>query len=396
VGVSFRAAILTAAVLGATAPAWGQSVPTYPPVTRNDFNIDLFEQPALGSPRLIAMAGAINSVAEGAAGLFTNAASPAVRAETRSDKFAWNVYFSSYLPASGQDMNNNGQPVTSVRRSLLGAAGLLLQYGKWGISLDGGYTAHEIAPQAGGGLGIRSYIAHAVLARTFLNDGLAVGLGVRGGALNVYTLDAHQTLFTRAGGSAEAGAVWKPRGSNWRMAAGLALPVLTGALRSTCPPTTCFGYILPAAAVVPWDLSAGAAWRLGSTPWNQPVDADYRDERQLTMALEVSLVGPVSNAYGMEAFAAKQLQPSGRAVTLTPRLGLESEIIPGWLRLRLGTYREGGRFDGVTGRFHATGGGEVRVFAFKLLGHWRRVSVSFAGDAAPRYHNLGASIGFWN
>ena len=60
---------------------------------------------------------------------------------------------------------------TSVRRSLLGAAGLLLQYGAWGVSLDAGYTAHETAAEAGGGLGARSLIAHLTLARAFLpND----------------------------------------------------------------------------------------------------------------------------------------------------------------------------------------------------------------------------------
>src|SRR3954471_12866960 len=76
-------------------------VPQYPPVGDRSFNVDLFEQPALGSPRLIAMGGAINSVAEGAAGLYTNPASAAVRSETRSDKLAWNLYFSTYAPASG-------------------------------------------------------------------------------------------------------------------------------------------------------------------------------------------------------------------------------------------------------------------------------------------------------
>jgi hypothetical protein len=388
--------LLTAAGVLASTRVLAQAVPAYPPVTRSDFNIDLFEQPALGSPRLIAMAGAINAVAEGAAGLYTNPASPAVRPETRSDKFAWNVYFSTYIPASGQDLNNNGQPVTSVRRSLLGAAGFLLQYGKWGLSVDGGYTAHEIAPQAGGGLGVRSFIAHAVLARTFLEDNVSVGLGIRGGALNVYTLDAHQTLFTRAGVSGEGGALFKPRGQSFRLAASLALPVVTGALTSSCPPTNCYGYILPQDAKVPWDVTLGGAWRFGSAPWNQPVDADYRDERQLTVALDLSLVGPVERGFGMEAYAAKQLQESGRTVTPTPRLGLEGEVIPGWLRLRAGTYREGSRFQDVPGRWHGTAGGEVRVFAFKLLGHWRRVSLSFAGDIAPRYHNAGVSIGFWN
>src|SRR4051812_14960729 len=149
---------------------------SFPPIVDRRFNIDLFEQPALGSPRLIAMAGAINSVAEGAAGLYTNPASVAVRPETRSDKLAWNVYFSTYIPTNGQDLNNNGQPTTSQRLSLLGAAGLLVQYGRWGVSVDGGYTAHEIAPEAGGGLGVRSLIAHATVARTLFDESLAVGV----------------------------------------------------------------------------------------------------------------------------------------------------------------------------------------------------------------------------
>ena len=86
---------------------------TFPPITNRNFNIDLFEQPALGSPRLIAMSGAIDAVAEGAAGLYTNPASAAVRPETKIDKFAWNVYFNSYVAGSGQDSNDNGQLVTS-------------------------------------------------------------------------------------------------------------------------------------------------------------------------------------------------------------------------------------------------------------------------------------------
>jgi hypothetical protein len=368
----------------------------YPAISSRNFSIDLFEQPAIGSPRLIGMAGAIDSVAEGAAGLFTNPASAAVRPETKADKFAWNVYVNSYIPANGQDSDNNGQPVTTVRRALLGAAGLMLQYGQWGLTLDAGYTSHEISADAGGGLGVRSFIAHISLARTFLDESLAVGLSVRMGALNVFNLDGNDTLFTRGGASAEAGAVWKPRDQDFRIALSAGLPVLTGALSYNCDPANCFGYILPDDAIVPWESTIGGAWRFGPTYWNHKVDGAYRDERSLTLALEVSVVGAVSNGYGMEAFAAKQLQPSGREPSATPRLGLEGEVIPGWLRLRAGTYDEASRFEGVSRRWHGTGGAEVRLFAFHLGGQERRVSVSFAGDATARYHNLGLSAGFWN
>jgi hypothetical protein len=392
-GASVAAAVV-ALPCAALAPAWAQT-PSFPPVTSRDFVIDLFEQPAIGSPRLIAMSGAINSVAEGAAGLYTNPASAAVRPETTAEKFAWNVYFNSYIPVDGQDSNNNGQAVTSVRRSLLGAVGLLLQYGKWGLTLDGGYTAHEIAPQAGGGLGVRSIIPHVALGRTFLDGELAGGVGVRGGALNVYTLDQRQTLFTRAGASGEAGVVWQPRGQSFRTALSGALPVYTGVVSYTCDPNNCGGYILPRDAVVPWSLTVGGAWRLGGTPWNQKVDGAYRDERQLTVAIDLSVIGSVSSGYGMEAFAAKQLQASGRDASVTPRLGVESEIIPGWLRIRAGSYREGSRFEQTTARWHITGGAEGRLFAFHLAGHERRVAVSLAGDLASRYKNAGLSVAFW-
>lgn len=369
---------------------------TFPPITSRDFNIDLFEQPAIGSPRLISMAGAVDSVAEGAAGLYTNPASAAVRPETTAQKFAWNVYFNSYIPVDGQDSNNNGQAVTSVHRSLLGAAGALVQYGAWGITLDGGYTAHEIAPQAGGGLGVRSIIPHVALARAFLDGDFAAGIGVRGGALNVYTLDTRQTLFTRAGASGEAGGVWIPRERSFRLAASGALPVYTGAVSYGCDPADCVGYLLPRSAIVPWSVTLSGAWRVGPSPWNHRVPGAYRDERQLTLAVELSVMGGVDNGFGMEAFAAKQLQRSGREISLTPRLGVEAEVIRGWLRLRTGTYREAARFEETTGRWHLTAGFESRLFAFHLAGHERRVSVSAAGDLAGRYKNAGISVGFWN
>jgi hypothetical protein len=393
--VRARDAVTVVMLLVVPAVARAQPI-VFPPITNREFNIDLFEQPAIGSPRLIAMAGAVNSVAEGAAGLYTNPASAAVRPETKAGKFAWNLYFNSYVPVDGQDANNNGQTVTSFRRSLLGGAGVLLQYGRWGLSLDVGYTAHEIAPEAGGGLGVRSFISHAALARSFLDEEIVVGAGLRGGALNVYTLMENQTLFTRAGASGEGGIVWKPREQSFRLATSVGLPIWTGPLSSDCDPNNCAGFILPSDAVVPWQATVGGAWRFGPTPWNHKIDGTYRDERQLTVAFDLGITGPVENGYGMEAFAAKQLQASGRDPTLTPRVGVEAEVIRGWLRLLAGSYLEPSRFAETSARWHGTAGAQGRLFGFRLFGDERRVALSLAGDFAARYKNAGISLGFWN
>jgi len=369
----------------------------FPPTTSRDFNIDLFEQPALGSPQYIAMAGAIAAVAQGAAGLYTNPASAAVRPETHIDKFAWGVYLNSYIPADGQDSNNNGQTVTSYHRSLLGAAGILLQYGPWGLTLDGGYTAHEISPQEGGGLGVRSLIGHLAVARTFMDESLSAGIGLRLGGLNVFTVDGSNQLFTQAGLSGEAGVVWLPKYQRFRLAFSGGLPIHTGELQfKNCDPNDCYGYMLPLDAIVPWVATLGGAYQFSHSPWNQRLNETFRDERTLIIAIDLSFTGAVENGYGLEAFAAKQLQQSGRSTTVTPRLGLESELLPGWLRLRAGTYLEPSRFPETDARWHLTGGFEVRVVAFHLLGQERRVQISAAADVATRYQNVGFSIGFWN
>jgi hypothetical protein len=107
-------------------------------------------------------------------------------------------------------------------------------------------------------------------------------------------------------------------------------------------------------------------------------------------------VGALSNANSIEEFAAKRLQPSGRKTTLSPHFGVEIEVLPGWIRLRGGTYYEPSRYPGVDGRLHGTAGGEARLFSFKLGGHERRVSLQLAGDFAARFHNAGVSVGFWN
>src|SRR5437870_7608243 len=102
------ALLATAALLPARAGA--QTAPDLQPITNRNFTIDVHEGVIFGSPRLVAMGGAAFAVGEGATGLFTNAAAGAVRPTKPTGNFEWSAFFNSYVPASGVDFNNNGDP----------------------------------------------------------------------------------------------------------------------------------------------------------------------------------------------------------------------------------------------------------------------------------------------
>lgn len=389
------ACVCAVAVLCHAPPVLAQP-PNLRPITDRNYNLDLYQGVVFGSPRLVAMGGASFAIGEGASGLFTNPADAAIRPSTQTKKLNFDAFFNSYIPASGVDFNNNGDPTTSTRRAAIYAPGAVVQQGRWGFALNFAYTRYDVAPQAGGGLGVRDLLGHVAVARNFWDNGLTFGVGLRGALLNVYTSEASQGLFTQLGISGEMGAVWQPRDLNLRLGVGGALPVYTGSVKTSCDPNNCFGYILPGQAIVPWTAVVATGWRLSKSRWNVPVKTRYRDELQATVAFDLVVAGSVDNAYGIEEFAAKQLQPSGRSLSWSPRVGLEGEVIPGWVRLRAGGYFEPARYAGVDGRFHGTAGAELRVLWFHVHHEEYRISLSLAGDFAPLYRNAGASLGLWN
>jgi hypothetical protein len=194
----------------------------------------------------------------------------------------------------------------------------------------------------------------------------------------------------------EAGLLIAPRASNWRGGLRLALPVKADTVEARCDPQDCRGLILPGRAVAPWEVALGAAIRIAPLPWNIRSYGVFRDEPALVLSAELVVTGPLSRAGGVEAFLARQLQRSGRHTTFSPRLGLEKEYLPGRLRLRVGSYREPSRFEGIAARTHFTAGAELRLFSFHLWGAERRPALALALDLAPRYGNAGLSLGFWH
>ncbi|HKY34975.1 MAG TPA: hypothetical protein VJN18_03445 [Polyangiaceae bacterium] len=98
-----------------------------------------------------------------------------------------------------------------------------------------------------------------------------------------------------------------------------------------------------------------------------------------------------------------QLGFSGEAADsepiLSPRLGVESEVIAHHLRLRAGSYYEPALVADARPRIHGTGGLDVRLFRWSIFGlvdrfdYWQ---LSLAADGARQYLNTSFSIGFWH
>ncbi|MFO0570549.1 MAG: hypothetical protein U0263_33230 [Polyangiaceae bacterium] len=118
------------------------------------------------------------------------------------------------------------------------------------------------------------------------------------------------------------------------------------------------------------------------------------------MSSSLLVTGPVKDAVGVESFIERRVQRSGQKATFTPRLGVESEVVPRWLKLRAGSYGEPTRFSsrGARARLHGTVGFEQKLFPWTVFGlfddgtEWR---LSGALDGARRYLSWGVSLGVW-
>lgn len=399
------AALLLVAAI--TLPAVPAAAQPYPEVMDRDFALDLYSGGIVGGVRVIGMGGAAVAIAVGSTGTLANVAAPAVRRETKHGTFGWDAHFDGQSAAFADDFDNNGLPDTDDASSQLGTAGLVIQYGDWGFGITASTTSTQIVEDDGdaatmdGILEPQGSIAKIVVARSFLDETHTVGVGLRLASLSMVRpragLDKLE-LFRVSGPSAEAGYLWRPRERSNRVGLAAALPVrnLTSVTVSGCDPLNCEGYILPERVEAPWMAAVGYAHRFASTPWNVEIDSQYRDERALLVAADLVVHGAVEDGHGLEAYARHMLQPSGRRPVVSPRAGAEAEVIPGWVRLRTGTYWEPSRFPGVAGRLHATAGADVRLFQFSLFGTAYRPRISFTADRAREYGNLGVSFGFWN
>jgi hypothetical protein len=401
-GVRILATLLAIGAIALARPAAAQ----YPAVEDRDFALDLYSGSVIGGVRVIGMGGTSVAIAQGSVGTLSNAAAAAVRRTTRVGKFGWDIHVDGQAAAFAEDFDNNGLRDTDQSSSKLATLGLVLQYGSWGVGVAATTSSTEIVEDDGdpatadGILEPQGTIAKIVLARSFHRDEHTVGVGLRSGSIAMARpqpgLDDFR-LFTVSAPSTELGWIWRPAEQSLRVGASGALPITGGHVTlSDCDPLNCEGYIVPNRVEVPWTAAVGVGYRVAPSAWNTRVPGFYRDELALLVAADLVVTGSVPDGHGLEAYARHQLQPSGNRTIFSPRLGAELELLPGWVRVRAGSYWEPARFDGVSGRLHGTAGADLRLFELTIWGRHYRPQLSVVADAAPRYGNAGISFGFWH
>jgi hypothetical protein len=119
---------------------------------------------------------------------------------------------------------------------------------------------------------------------------------------------------------------------------------------------------------------------------------------RITILGSLLVTGASDNAVSLEGFETQTQVAVGRKISLTPRVGIESEPVPNWVHARVGSYLEPSRFDDGTARQHFTFGADVKLFHFSPWGIfgdevWR---INFSADLAPRYQNFGIGLGAWH
>jgi hypothetical protein len=155
------------------------------------------------------------------------------------------------------------------------------------------------------------------------------------------------------------------------------------------------------------DEAAAAADAVELDREKSRIDGELRErERRLgrwyvLVSTSLRVSGSVSDAVGVESFLQRVVDRSGRRPVTSPHLGVESEVIANWLKLRAGAYGEPTRFSNAHSapRLHTTVGFEQKLFPWKVFGlfgagtAWR---IHMAADFSERYFGWSGSIGIWH
>jgi hypothetical protein len=355
------------------------------------------------------------------------------------------------------DYDNNTRPASTS--SIAWSFGGMIQYKSFGVGAYARGQTYDLeqAGVAKGDFDFGLWLIQLSVGYAFFDHQLVVGGGPRLGLFAAQQKVPQNgraqtvTLLQQQALGGEVGVLVRP--SSWpvRFAAAFSSPLNSETTKECedCPA----GFVMPEGVALPWEVRLGASYRFSPRSFNpvpvfpekkkkaklpeqppealpalpvatptpapasqatppppasQPavateppkpeepdIDHDYRGGFYILVVVEVGLTGSVEQAIGSDAFFEQVREPAGESLSVSPRLGLESEVWRRRLRLRAGTYWEPSRFADASGRIHGTFAFDLRLFDFSLWGE-RSLRFSSAVDLASRYSNLLLSLGFWH
>ena len=408
------AGVVTLAIACTAATARAQTQPA---------SVDTARGSISGSTRFIGLAGAFLPIAEDTEGVAVSPASVAVRLPYSWHQwdygFGLDVAVAGWLPHN--DIYNRSGTDTKVSKStaLFGSLAAILNYehAGFGVSAEaqsnGATQQDQVQGIAPTNLTANFGTVHMGLAYGFFDGQLLLGAGPRLLGMSLSGSGSNSGPFSVGSVGYEAGIAINPLEAQYRIGAAVKSPInarVAGA----------------ASMHVPWELALGFAYQFGARPLNTPfLTADQVARRRssaeptktelrqaedelfehyqerprfyLLVSTELALIEG-GGAVALAQNPADTQAASSRPI-ISPRLGLESEVVPNILKLRAGSYYEPARLAEAQSRFHGTGGFDVRLFEWDIFGlvrpfdYWQ---LSVGADAARSYLNTALSIGFWH
>jgi hypothetical protein len=390
-----------------------------PAAAQEQLNLDFFQGPVVNSSRVTGLGGAYVGVAEGADGHLINPSSLAVRYPyTLDDWFDWDFAFSTLndLQQDGNQIDRSGRK-GSYDNAFFLEAGVAFRLGRLGLGLQFQSQSYDVAyDEPGARLRYNFSLSYLGLgaAYAFWDGELVIGALLTGGNAELIQEEVQiegeeagpAESIRHSGGGINVSALWAPVGRPWRLGA-TARNRIDGVIEGRNALAQ-DGFVqgevylgrlrVPDRILVPWQLGIGGSYMVGPRRYNPrptygAIEGDLQrvlERRYLLFAADLILTGPAPNATGTQAFLQGEVQQSGQHASLSPRLGVESELWEDLITLRGGAYYEPSRFDNNPGRVHLTGGGDLHV-AFGW--DWK---ISAVLDIADRYSNFGLGVGFWH
>jgi hypothetical protein len=403
-------ALLALALLSAvTTRARAQTSPEEPRT------IDTVRGTIRGSTRFIGLGGAFVAIADDTEGVAINPASAAVRLPYSWDAFNFSfgidIGIATWLPKN--DIYNAPE---NGGGSLFGSFAVLANYRHAGFGLAAEAEQNAATGKAQQGLSTKLTanfgLMHPAVAYGYFDGQLQLGAGLR--ILGFSFGGGQGKVPLTAGIGYTAGLIVKPKAKQLRVGVAIEQPINAEVAGDDGAP--------PTRVHVPWTAALGFAYQFGRRPLNprfvtakdrararaggrdptkdevKEAEKELFDEfekRQtwyLLLSTELALIeGSNSAALG----GATRLNRT----FVSPRLGIETEVIPRWLRLRTGTYLELATTEEGHSRVHGTGGVDIKLFEWSVFGlvkpfdYWQ---LSLAADGARSYLNTSFSIGFWH